>query len=166
MPSLTPKSWNISRRNIMLNHTSRPTYASALLLFSTLLASSIVNAACGCPDDGHGAPKAASGLGQSSPQAVDLAPDPSWQVYEFERDGIRYTQVNDRNGIVRAAAGRISDTFWVMPIGVDADRVAVPGDAVPAGQPRVLVKLDEVEVVLYQDGSRQHWLIRLPATAK
>lgn len=123
-------------------------------------------AQCGCPSDGNGAPKAVTGLGQSHPNAVDMAPDPKWQVYEFERDGIRYTQVNDQNGTVRAAAGQIGDTFWVMPIGADADRVAVPGDVLPLGQSQILTRSDDVEVVLYQDGDRQRWLIRKPAASK
>lgn len=128
--------------------------------------SSDANAACGCPSDWNTAPKAATGLGQSSPNATDLAPDPAWKVYAFERDGIRYTQINDQNGTVRAAAGQIGNTFWVMPIGTDADRVAVPGDTLPTGQARILTQSGGVEVVLYQDGDRQRWLIRSPTASK
>lgn len=135
---------------------------SITMLFGSMMVVPSAMAECGCPSDGNSKPAATFGLGQAFPQASDLAADPAWQVYEFERDGIRYTQVNDQNGIVRAAAGRIGDTLWVMPMGVDADRVAVPGDAVPVGRPRVLVKRKDVEVLLYQDGSRQRWLIRAP----
>lgn len=99
-------------------------------------------------------------MGESFPDAVDLAADPAWQVYEFERDGIRYVQINDSNGTVRAAAGRIGGTAWVMPIGTDADRVAVPGDAAPTGIPRVLYRGAEVEVVLYQESGQSRWLVR------
>lgn len=137
---------------------------AAVLGFSALTASPLASAQCGCPSDGHGAPKAATGLGQEFPQAPDLAADAAWQVYEFERDGIRYVQVNDRNGAVRAAAGRIGNTFWAMPIGSDADRVAVQGDAAPTGAPQVLFRSSDVEVVLYRDGSHQRWLIRSPIT--
>lgn len=132
-----------------------------LMLF---LGTSSAHALCGCPSDGNGAPKAATGLGQSFPLAQDLAPDPAWQVYVFERDGLRYTQVNDATGNVRAAVGQIGQTLWVMPIGSDADRVSVPGDALPAGQSRVLVDSSEAEVILYQDGTRQGWLIRAPSS--
>ena len=144
----------------MSNLISRPSLAALGLLTGTLMASPLASAKCGCPDDGHWTPAAARGLGQSFPEAADLAADPAWQVYEFERDGVRYVQVNDLSGNVRAAAGRIGGTFWVMPIGADADRVAVPGDAVPAGSPRVLYRGADVEVVLYQDGARQRWLVR------
>ncbi len=148
----------------MSNFISRSSLAALGLLAGTLIASPVVSAKCGCPDDGNWAPAAARGLGQSFPEAIDLAADPAWQVYEFERDGVRYVQVNDLSGNVRAAAGRIGGTFWVMPIGADADRVAVPGDALPAGSPRVLYRGADVEVVLYQDGDRQRWLVR-PLTA-
>lgn len=150
----------------MLTHSPSRLLVSLACAFIGYAVSSDASAKCGCPSDWNGAPQAATGLGQSSPNAADLAPDPAWQVYAFERDGIRYTQVNDQNGTVRAAAGQIGGTFWVMPIGTDADRVAVPGDAVPAGQARVLTQSGEVEVVLYQDGSRQHWLIRAPAVSE
>jgi hypothetical protein len=117
-----------------------------------------------CPGGGHGAPKAASGLGESSPATVDLAADPAWRVYEFEKDGIQYVQVNDQYGNVRTAVGRIGRTFWVLPIGGDVDRVADPADGVPPGTPKVLYRSSEVEVLLYQDGTSHNWVIR-PASA-
>ena len=148
----------------MSKHLSFSPCLAVVLGLSALAASPLASAKCGCPDDGHGAPKAATGLGQEFPQAPDLAADAAWQVYEFERDGIRYVQVNDRSGAVRAAAGRIGETFWAMPIGSDADRVAVQGDAAPVGTPQPLFRSSEVEVVLYRDGTRQRWLIRAPGT--
>ena len=123
-------------------------------------------AKCGCPADGHWSQAASSGLGESFPAAVDLAADPAWQIYEFQRDGVRYVQINDSAGTVRAAAGRIGGTAWIMPIGTDADRVAVPGDAVPAGVPSVLYRGTDVEVVRYQDGSVTRWLIRTLGAAE
>lgn len=150
----------------MLTQSSCRLIALLAITFAGYAFSSVAHAQCGCPSDGNGAPKAAIGLGQSHPNAADMAPDPKWQVYEFERDGIQYTQINDQNGVVRAATGQIGDTFWVMPIGADADRVAVPGDAVPFGRSQVLTRSDDVEVVLYQDGDRQRWLIRKPASSK
>ena len=129
-----------------------------------MAASPLAYAKCGCPSDGAGAPAAASGLGQEFPVAPDLAADSAWQVYEFERDGIRYTQVNDQYGNVRAAVGRIGTTFWTMPIGSDADRVRVQGDAVPVGVPNVLFRSNDVEVVLYQDGALQRWAVRSPSS--
>ena len=117
-----------------------------------------------CPDDGQGAPKAVTGLGTSLPSSIDLAPDPAWQVFEFERDGIRYVQINDATGKVRAAAGRIGGTFWVMPIGSDVDRVSVPGSAMLSGRLRVLYRASDVEVVLIESSGASRWLIRAPAS--
>ncbi|TXH69395.1 MAG: hypothetical protein E6Q88_09275 [Lysobacteraceae bacterium] len=93
---------------------------------------------------------------------MDLAADPNWQVYEFERDGIRYVQVNDRTGIVRAAVGRIGDTFWVLPLGRDADRVSLPGNVVPRGQGKLLYRNNEVEIIQNRNGGQDHWIVRAP----
>lgn len=138
---------------------------SVAILPGLVSVSTTASAACGCPADGNWKLTSSRGLGESFPNATDLAADPAWQVYEFERDGVRYIQVNDRAGIVRAAAGRIGNTAWVMPIGVDADRVAVPGDALPVGAARVLYRGSDVEVVLYQDNSQARWFIRPLNTA-
>lgn len=124
----------------------------------------VAYAKCGCPSDGAGSPAAESGLGQEFPAAPDLAADSAWQVYEFQKDGIRYTQVNDQSGNVRAAVGRIGGTFFALPIGSDANRTAVQGDATPAGVPKVLFRAEDVEVVLYQDGTIQRWQVRVPST--
>lgn len=131
----------------------------AMFALYATVASPLVFAQC-CPGTGHGAPKASSGLGESYPEAVDLAVDPSWQVYEFEKDGIQYVQINDRQGAVRAAVGRIEDMFWVLPIGGDAERVLLSDDVMPAGLPKVLYRSQDVEVVLYQDGTHHKWIVR------
>jgi hypothetical protein len=102
-------------------------------------------------------------LGDAYPQSVDLASDPQWQIYEFERDGVRYVQINDVNGKVRAAAGRIAGTFWVMPIGNDADRVSLSDDALPTGRGRVLYRGRDVEVLLFEYEARPRWVIRTPS---
>jgi hypothetical protein len=136
---------------------------SAILFVASLLISTQVFAQC-CPTGG-GAPKAASGLGESVPPAIDLAIDPEWQIYEFERGGIHYTQINDGSGKVRAAVGRIDDLFWVMPIGGDADRVSL--DALPAlsGERKVLYRTNEVEVILYRTATGDYWEVRRPEVA-
>ena len=89
----------------MLKHSSRPSFLSAAVLLCALVASPFASAACGCPSDGHGNGKfSGSGLGESFPMSADLAADPAWQVYEFERDGVRYVQVNDKAGRVSQRA--------------------------------------------------------------
>ena len=149
----------------MFNPASRLHVTSLLILAAAFAFSPAASAKCGCPDDGNWIQKSANGLGESRPDAVDLAADPSWQVYKFEGRGIEYFQVNDRSGVVHAATGRIGDIVWAMPMGVDADSVAVPGDALPSGTPRVLYRGNDVEVVLYQDGTKQRWLVRPIATS-
>ena len=146
-------------------HFSRSARAPLALLACAVLVSPAAWAKCSCPDDGRDSPAASRGLGESSPDAVDLATDAAWQVYEFERDGIRYTQVNDSAGTVRAAVGRIGGTAWVLPIGRDADRVLLPGDTLPAGNTRVLLRSGEVEVVLIENGTTQYWWVRVLTSA-
>jgi hypothetical protein len=142
----------------MTVYNKQMTALRAAMLTVVMLAPTMAWACC--PDDGKTSPKADRGLGESVPSAPDLAADAAWQIYEFERDGIRYTQVNDSTGAVRAAVGRIGETAWVLPIGRDADRVLLPGDALPAGNARVLLRSKEVEVVLIESGTTQHWWVR------
>lgn len=67
----------------------------------------------------------ATGLGQSWPNAPDHSVSPYWHAYVFERDGVRYIQINDRNGTVHAAIGEVGDTVFALPVGVDAQRVDI-----------------------------------------
>jgi hypothetical protein len=150
----------------MLKHSSHQPFLSAAVLLCALIASPFASAACGCPDDGHGSPlMGGAGLGESFPPTVDVAPDPTWQVYEFARDGIRYVQVNDKAGRVRAAAGRIDGTFWILPIGSDVDRVSISPEVLPTVNSRLIYRSNEVEVLLYQSGDQDRWIIRKPDSA-
>lgn len=151
----------------MSTHTFRLSYAPFTVLFCALIASPLVSANCGCPSDKNGTPQPpppppSTGLGQAFPVSTDLAADPKWQIYQFERDGVRYVQINDWKGQVRAAVGRIDGTFWVLPLGSDADRVSIQGDVTPKGQAKVLYRGSDIEVVQYRDGNRDSWLIRAP----
>jgi hypothetical protein len=74
----------------------------------------------------------ASGLGQSWPNATDVSASPHWHVYVFERNGIRYVQINDLSGKVRAAFARSGGSFLALPVGVDASRVATPQEPLAA----------------------------------
>lgn len=73
-----------------------------------------------------GGPTQSSGLGQSWPNVADISSSSHWHVYAFERDGIRYIQVNDLNGTVRAALATANGELLVLPIGTDADHVSTP----------------------------------------
>lgn len=68
---------------------------------------------------------AATGLGQSWPNATDVSLSPQYHVYVFVRDGLRYIQVNDLNGTVRAAVAVDDNVVLVLPIGVDTPYVSV-----------------------------------------
>lgn len=137
------------------------------LVGAALVASPLVAAAC-CPSDGN-KPAAISGLGEQYPAAVDLATDSSWRVYEFERGGFRYVQINDQNGNVRAVVGRIGSTFFVLPSGSDDKRTSAPGDpAIEANSAetigRIVYRSAEVEVRLYQTSKGDAWSVAPPNT--
>lgn len=66
---------------------------------------------------------AVTGLGQSWPNAADVSASPHYHVYVFVRDGIRYIQVNDLNGTVRAAVAMADSVVLVLPVGVDSQNV-------------------------------------------
>ena len=138
----------------------RFTIASVVLLLATMFTSSFANAQCGCPSGGGDAPKATSGLGQAKPNAVDLASDPAWQVYEFERDGIRYLQIDDSANTTRAAIGQIDTTAWVLPIGRDADRVSIQAGVQSPATGRIVYRDEKVEVVYYRQSNQDRWIVR------
>lgn len=72
-----------------------------------------------------------AGLGQSWPNAQDVSSSPNWHVYVFDRNGVRYIQINDLNGNVRGAFATSSGNYLVLPIGTDAAHVATPQDPQP-----------------------------------
>lgn len=151
----------------MLKHSSFQLYLSAAVLLCASIASPFASAACGCPADIHGAPTlGGAGLGESFPSTADVASDPAWQVYEFSRDGIRYVQVNDKAGRVRAAVGRIDGTFWVLPIGSDVDRVSISEEVSPTANSRLIYRSNDVEVVMFRSGNQDRWIIRQPDAAQ
>ncbi len=60
---------------------------------------------------------------------------------------------------VRPSVGSVRRRGF-LPIGRDADRVRLHGDALPAGNARVLLRSKEVEVVLIENGTTQYWWMR------
>lgn len=131
--------------------------ATTFLLLATLFASPFAHAQV---SDGRDKPGAVNGLGESLPNTLDLSSDPQWQVYEFERDGIRYLQVNDGADTARAAIGQIGATAWVLPIGRDADRVAIQTGAPSPMSGRVVYRDDTVELVHYRKSNQDGWIVR------
>ncbi|MDQ1093125.1 hypothetical protein QE400_002538 [Xanthomonas sacchari] len=106
-----------------------------------------------CPSGGHGV--VGKGLGESVPRALNLATDASWRIYEFSRDGVNYVQINDANGVVRAAVGRIGKTLWVLPMGSDVARVSLT--ASPATPARVVYRSADVVVRVRTQARGDAW---------
>jgi len=73
----------------------------------------------------------ASGLGQAWPNAPDVSASPRWHVYVFQRDGVRFVQVNDLNGRVLGAFATAGGQFLVLPMGSGANLTAGAADAAP-----------------------------------
>ncbi|WP_045739491.1 hypothetical protein [Xanthomonas sp. MUS 060] len=97
-----------------------------IVLAGGLLAGANDAYAC-CPGGIHHVPPAPTvGLGESLPNARNLSLDPAWSIYEFQRDGVAYLQVNDLTGHVRAVVGNVSGVLWVLPMGADVSRVSLP----------------------------------------
>lgn len=69
------------------------------------------------------ATNANNGLGQAWPNAPDVSSSPRWHVYVFQRDGVRYIQVNDLNGTVRGAFATANGEYMALPIGTGTLRV-------------------------------------------
>ncbi|PRF23193.1 hypothetical protein C6P98_13930 [Burkholderia multivorans] len=80
-------------------------------------------AVLGLPGFAVAAEPASTGLGQAWPNATDVSLSPHYHVYVFRRDGIRYIQINDANGVVRGAIATADDVVLVLPIGTDAAHV-------------------------------------------
>lgn len=81
---------------------------------------------------------AATGLGQSWPNAPDLSVSPRFHAYSFFKSGVHYVQVNDINGTVRGAIGYVDGQVLELPIGVDAVRWTIANDGPrPAGREAV-----------------------------
>lgn len=131
--------------------------ASMVLLLATIFTSSF---AYGQVSDGRDKPTAVTGLGESLPETSDLSSDPDWQIYEFERDGIRYLQINDAANNARAAIGQIGATAWVLPVGRDAGRVVIQARALSAVTGRTVYRDDGVEVIHYRQSNQDRWIIR------
>lgn len=94
-----------------------------------------------------------TGLGQNWPNAQDVSASPHWHVYVFTANGIRYVQVNDLNGNVRAALATANGQLLVLPMGRDAQRMWVPHQ--PPAISRGVVALSAYAQTIYRDSAVQ-----------
>ena len=114
------------------HHRSYPRALPALVFLLALPASVI-------------AAEPASGLGQAWPNAPDLSASPRWHVYAFERDGVRFVQINDAAGHVRGAFATAGGQFLVLPMGTGAT-VTVAADATAPAAGETVYRDDTVQV--------------------
>ncbi|HET6555443.1 MAG TPA: hypothetical protein VFG49_18085, partial [Dyella sp.] len=96
---------------------------------------------------------AATGLGQAWPNTTDVSSSPNWHAYVFVLGGVKYVQVNDRNGNVIGAVGTSNGNFITLPIGAFAQLVSTPQqpaavttDAQPAADAATVYQDDSVQV--------------------
>ncbi|AVQ07402.1 TPA: hypothetical protein HH295_19815 [Xanthomonas vasicola pv. zeae] len=136
----------------------------AKLAFETLftvaiamLAGTASASAC-CPGDGTVTTLAATGLGESVPHATNLAADPTWRIYEFQREGMLYLQINDATGVVRGAVGRAGEVLWVLPMGKDVNRVTVSTLTVPT-LAQLVYQTDNFTVHLIPGTAGERWIV-------
>ncbi|HEY9130447.1 MAG TPA: hypothetical protein VIM98_01720 [Dyella sp.] len=77
-------------------------YLAALSVFATGIAS---------------AQPTVSGLGQAWPNAPDVSASSNYHVYVFDKDGVRFIQINDRSGHIHGAVATAEGLFLVLPVG-------------------------------------------------
>jgi len=137
------------------------TKQSGLLLLALATAPALAQ-----PSGGHGDPKTKTGLGQAYPSAVDMSVDADWNVYTFENEGIKYLQINDLSGNVRAIVSYIEDDFAVLPAGTDVASISTPQKPLPiptGAASRVVYRSEDVELIAYATSTGTLWSIRKPA---
>jgi hypothetical protein len=102
-------------------------------------------------------------LGQSWPQMTNVSAAPGWRVYVFVQDKVKYIQVNDLVGTVRATVATANGYFLVLPLGADAQRVYTPtrplAAALDSTAPAITVYQDsEVQLTArYQNDGSTVW---------
>lgn len=114
-----------------------------------------------CPSGGTGF-TSGNDMGGLVPSTPDVSQSAAWHAYKFERDGIQYVQVNDRNGDVRVVIGLIGDTAWTLPMGRDADRVSTPHRRLPIPKDAVrsvVYHSPEIELVAYVGANGVVWAV-------
>jgi hypothetical protein len=97
----------------------------------------------------------ATGLGQAWPNATDVSRSARWHTYTFESNGIKYIQLNDLNGNVRAAVGIANGAAFALPMGVDAGHVTIHSGATPGDNAQTVYSDDSMAIAVapQQDGS-------------
>lgn len=130
-----------------------------------LLLALLASPAFAQPSGGHGDPKTKTGLGEAYPAAANMSVDTNWSVYAFENEAIKYLQINDLSGNVRAIVSYIDDDFAVLPAGTDVTKVSTPQKPLPipaASVSRVVYRDQNVELIVYATTNGTLWSVRKP----
>lgn len=87
-----------------------------------------------------------TGLGQAWPNTNDVSRNPDFHAYQFDMQGVRYVQINDRNGTVRGAVAYIAGQVLELPIGVDASRWTVTETPIAPSSSETVYQADGMTV--------------------
>jgi len=130
-------------RSITHRSARRPFLRGPLFLLALVLSPLAAHAA-----------DSASGLGQAWPNAPDVSASPRWHVYVFERDGVRFVQVNDANGRVLGAFATAGGQFLLLPMGTGANlSIAAAGTTPTTGETVYTDGTVQVTATAAADGS-------------
>jgi hypothetical protein len=122
---------------------------------------SMISAPADAQQEDHGA-HLQRGLGQSQPAASDVSHHPEWRVYEFQRDGISYYQVNDLAGRVHITIASADGVFWALPVGDVAAQTSLPSWRlkIPSDWPATEVyEAPQFSLVRYGKGNDAVWSV-------
>ncbi|MFL9583337.1 hypothetical protein [Stenotrophomonas sp. AB1(2024)] len=114
--------------------------------------------------DDHGKEQAKRGLGQAFPDVHNQSLHPVWHLYEFERDGISYYQVNDMAGRLHLIVAKAGDAFWSLPAGESGARISLPAWPQlphPTSVPIEVYRDSEFALILHDDSNDAMWSIEL-----
>jgi hypothetical protein len=133
----------------MATQAIRFTAATAAILFAMMFTSTAAYAQCGCMSGGGDAPKVTSGSASTTPSAINLVRDPTWQAHESTWQGARYMQIYNTTNGVRVAALQIDATGWVIQT-----------DSQSPVTGRTIYRDNEVEVIHYRQSNQDRWIVR------
>jgi hypothetical protein len=95
-----------------------------------------------------------TGLGQAWPYAPDMSSSSNYHVYVFDKNGVRFIQVNDRSGHIHGAVAIGEGFSLVLPVGSRSDIVIESADpASPSSIPQERVYRDERTQIIAQPQS-------------
>ncbi len=132
----------------------------AIVMATTALLLTIAPAVSNAQQDWNG--NEAQGLGHPHPSTANVSLSDNWKAYRFDRDGIRYYQVNDRNDNVHVVVGKVDEIMWALPAGKPSARTSLPSWRLKISEeavPTLVYSDEEISLIHYQDGSNTVWSV-------